>query len=1160
VTNLVERLVALKKVTVTNAPEGVDALVSIEIAKAGRDVLFILPDDATIGRYREFLKFFSPDLDVLEFPAWDSLPYDRVSPSTEILDKRVTALTALAQTPKGNRIILTTFSAVLQRIPPRAFFINASMSLVSGECLSIEDLKGFLIYNSYQRVETVHEPGEFAIRGGIIDLFALGEENPVRLDFFGDELERIRIFDPVSQLSKSSISSLSLGPASEVSLDETSVTRFRSNYRIQFSKSGDDDPLYQSISENRYHVGMEHWLPLFHDTLETIFDYLPSSCVLFDHQANEMISSRLEIVYDYFEARKNSVSSGLSSSFEFQDTVYRAIPPNLLYLDSCKFKAVLKKREVIIFQPFTSLPSQKNFFDACGKSGRNFIDVRVQPNSNVFDALRQYVTDELKSGKRVLIAATSKSSCARLITVAREHKIHKICEVVSNSEFSLLDDSVIGVTVLGIEKGFSKKDLTIISEQDLLGERLTQSTRRQRKSHNLIVEASSLTAGELIVHIEHGIARFSGLKVINVGGAAHDCLELIYADNDKLFLPVENIELISRYGSENLNVSLDKLGSTGWQNRKSQMNARIRLLASELIKIAADRELKYCDPITPPSALYEEFAARFPFIETDGQYEAISDVFDDLLKGRPTERLICGDVGFGKTEVGLRAAFTVAMEGKQVAVVVPTTLLCRQHFDNFCERFMDFPVRVEQISRLVSVKKVKEVKKGLVDGSVDIVIGTHALLTKDIEIKNLGLLIIDEEQHFGVSHKERLKKLKSDIHVLTLTATPIPRTLQLALTGIRDMSIIATPPIDRLAVRTFISPFDPVVIREAILRENFRGGQIFYVCPRIADLELISAKLRKITPEIKFSIVHGKMPPKKIEDTVECFYNQEIDLLLTTNIIESGLDLPQANTIIIHRSDMFGLSQLYQLRGRVGRSKIRAYAYLTLTPGKKLTLAAKKRLEVMQTLDGLGAGFSLASYDLDIRGSGNLLGGEQSGHIREVGVELYHSMLEKAVIEARDSDVESEKENWTPQVGIGLAVMIPDTYVSDLGVRMGLYRRLSLIEDKENVDKFAVELQDRFGELPQEAKNLLSIVILKQLCKKAGIIRLEAGPRGALVSFYNNDFDNPEGLVTWLHSQKGTARLRPDHKIIFNRSWEGHKERMDGVSYLVNELIKLRAQ
>jgi transcription-repair coupling factor (superfamily II helicase) len=631
---------------------------------------------------------------------------------------------------------------------------------------------------------------------------------------------------------------------------------------------------------------------------------------------------------------------------------------------------------------------------------------------------------------------------------------------------------------------------------------------------------------------------------------------LTYGGGDKLFLPVENIEVLSRYGSEQAGAQLDRLGGAAWQARKARMSQRIRDMADELIKVAAARALRPATRLLPGAGMFDEFCAGFPYVETEDQARAIEDTLEDLASGHPMDRLICGDVGFGKTEVALRAAFVAVMAGKQVAVVVPTTLLARQHYRTFSERFFNQPVRVEQLSRLVSAKRANSAKAGLADGTVDIVIGTHALLAKSISFRDLGLLVVDEEQHFGVAHKERLKKLKSDVHILTLTATPIPRTLQMALAGVRELSLMTTPPVDRLAVRTFILPDDPVVIREAIVREHYRGGQTFYVCPRIEDLEGMAERIRDLVPEVKLVVAHGRMAARALETAMTAFYDGTYDVLLSTHIIESGLDLPSVNTIIIHRADMFGLSQLYQLRGRVGRAKVRAYAYLTLPTKGILSTAAQRRLEVMQTLDSLGAGFSLASHDLDIRGAGNLLGEEQSGHIREVGLELYQKMLEEAVSEARGLD-DDIHDDWTPQIGLGIPVLIPESYVADLGLRLALYRRLADLDNVLQIDAFAAEMIDRFGSLPGEVENLLQTVAIKKLCRLAGIDKVDAGPKGAVIGFHAERFSNPAGLVEFITAQVGTAKLRPDHKLVYRRDWDGPAERLTGVKHLMNALADI---
>ena len=1154
---------AAGRILVGGVPEGFDALLIAALVGEGGDVLVVARDDVGMARHAEALAFFASAVECLEFPAWDCLPYDRVSPKPELVNRRIDTLARLmdsngAGAGTEGRVILTTVSAALQRVPPRQGFADASMVLEAGRALKLVDLDGFLQINGYARTDTVMEPGEYAKRGGIVDVFPTGAKHPLRLDFFGDELEGLRAFDAASQRTTGTLTAATLRPVSEVLLDEASISRFRSGYRVLFAKAGDDDPLYGAVTAGQRQIGMEHWLPLFHEKLETLLDYLPQAQVILDHQAEEARDARLELIAEYYITRRGFADAKPGSILGQAGAIYHPVPPDTLFLDAKEWEGLLKGRSVSQLSPFSVPEGGRNSIDAGARAGHDFADVRVQPDANVFDALIDHIRGLHSNGKRVVLSAYSKGSRDRLLHMLVEHGLERLTPVETWAEAAALNEGLVAVCVVGLERGFESDSVSVITEPDILGERLSRPVRPRVRPENFIAEASVLNPGDIVVHVDHGIGQFDGLHTIEVAGAPHDCLRLSYGGGDKLFLPVENIDVISRYGSEEAGATLDRLGGASWQARKARLKDRIRDMAEELIQVAAARELKDTQRITVEDGIYDEFSARFPFTETDDQATAITDTLSDLTSKRPMDRLVCGDVGFGKTEVALRAAFATAFDGRQVLVVVPTTLLCRQHFQTFLERFQGYPIHIEQISRLVAAKKAREVKDGLADGSIDIVIGTHALLAKDVKPRNLGLLVIDEEQHFGVAHKERLKRLKGDVHVLTLTATPIPRTLQLALAGIRELSLIATPPVDRLAVRTFILPYDPVIIREAILREKFRGGQTFYVCPRVSDLEHVTAALEELVPEVKVAIAHGRMAARDLEDTMTRFYDGGFDILVTTNIIESGLDLPSVNTIFIHRADMFGLAQLYQLRGRVGRSKVRAYAYLTLPPGRVLSAAAEKRLEVMQTLDTLGAGFSLASHDLDIRGAGNLLGGEQSGHIREVGIELYQQMLEEAVAEARGlDDGRKAEDEWSPTIGIGMPVMIPDTYISDLTVRMGLYRRLAWISGQGEIDAFAAEMIDRFGALPDEVENLLQTVALKRLCRDAGIEKVEAGLKGAVLSFRNNAFANPAGMVEWITGQAETVKLRPDHKLVFMRDWEAPGDRFEGVRYLLGELARI---
>ncbi|MBF0332190.1 MAG: transcription-repair coupling factor [Alphaproteobacteria bacterium] len=1142
--------------TIAGVPEGHDALLLGQLAAELGDVLHIVPDEGRMARLAESIAFFSPQVEVLEFPGWDCVPYDRVSPSVEVVARRIDTLTRLASSSgrRGPRVVLTTVAAMTQRVPPRRSLAEASFRVAPGDRLDMAGLQGFLSRNGYGRSDTVMEPGEYAVRGGIVDVFPPGAAEPLRLDLFGDEIEAVRSFDPMTQRTTGKADALVLEPASEVVIDEESIARFRSAYREAFGTVTGTDPLYESISEGVKFPGMEQWLPLFHDGLDTPFAYVPDAVVTLAPHVEEARQARDDQIREYYQARRSLEASNLAEA----GMVYHPVAPEKMFVPEDEWTRLLNARPVAQFSPWAPAQEAQATADAGGRPGRDFAAIRAQPGVNVYDALRDHIDNEAKLGRRVVLAACSTGSRDRLAHVMAEHGIKGLQPVETWAEAQALPRDRIPMVVLGgLEHGFLEPDYAVISEQDVLGDRLVRPARRKKRGAQFLAEASMLNEGDLVVHLEHGIGQYDGLVTLEVSGAPHDCLRVLYDGGDKLFVPVENIEVLSRYGSEQAGVQLDKLGGAAWQSRKAKLKRRIRDMADALIRVAAERQLRTAEALVTTEGLYDEFCARFPYAETEDQLRTISDTLEDMGSGRPMDRLVCGDVGFGKTEVALRAAFVAALSGAQVAVVVPTTLLARQHYKTFRERFAGLPVRIEQLSRMVPAKRATQIKKDLAEAKIEIVIGTHALLAKSVSVPNLGLLIVDEEQHFGVAHKERLKQLRADIHVLTLTATPIPRTLQMALTGVRELSVIATPPIDRLAVRTFVLPFDGVVIREAILRERYRGGQTFYVCPRLADMDRVAERLRKLVPEVRSVIAHGRMAPTELEDVMTAFSDGAYDVLLSTNIIESGLDMPSVNTIIIHRADMLGLSQLYQLRGRVGRGKARGYAYLTVPPDQPLTKTAEKRLHVMQTLDSLGAGFQLASHDLDIRGAGNLLGEEQSGHIKEVGIELYQQLLEEAVAAARGGLVEAAEQNWSPQITIGTPVLIPDAYVADLAVRLSLYRRIAALKSREEIDGLAAEMIDRFGKLPAEVENLLEIVALKVLCRRAGVEKIDAGPKGAVLAFRNNSFPNPAGLVEFISRQVGTVKLRPDHKLVYMRSWDTSEQRVKGIQALMKRLAEL---
>jgi transcription-repair coupling factor (superfamily II helicase) len=1143
---------------VGGVPDGLDAQLVAGIARARslNGVLHVARDDLRMARMVEALAFVAPDLEVLSFPAWDCLPYDRASPHRDILAARIEVLSKLAAIGASGRplpIVVTTVAGFLQKVPAASAFKGTTLDLARGKEVPQERLVEYLMGNGYLRNATVSEPGEFSVRGGIIDLYPPGTPQPLRIDFFGDEIEDIRLFDPLSQRSQEKLESFAIKPVNEVTLTPAAIEAFRTSYRETFGTSGTDDPLYEAISAGRHYAGMEHWLPLFGTPLVPLDTYLPQAIIVLDHQAEDAKRARLDTIADFYSARTQLQRAERESGAP----VYRALPTDRLYLGDADWRGYAKKHLVLAFHHFGT--GSVETLEAGGSPGLNFAEARTNPDVNVYDAAAKAIRAEQQTGKRVLLTAVSQGAVERIGHLLGEHGLTKQVAVDSLAAFMAYPRDTLGRAALGLETGFNADGLLVITEQDILGDRLTRTVSRKRKSETFLAELANFAAGDFVVHVDHGIGRYEGLETLDVGGAPHDCLRLTYANNDKLYVPVENIEVLSRYGGEDALVELDKLGGAAWQARKARVKQRIRDIAAHLMKVAAQRAIRESEPLTAPAGTFDEFCARFPYAETEDQQRAIDDVLTDIASGKPMDRLVCGDVGFGKTEVALRAAFVAAMGGKQVAVVTPTTLLCRQHYKNFAERFRGFPIRVRQLSRLVGAKETKEIKQELKEGKVDIVIGTHALLAKSVEFSDLGLVIVDEEQHFGVAQKERLKELRGDIHILTLTATPIPRTLQLALTGIREMSLITTAPVDRLAVRTFVLPFDPVVIREAILREQFRGGQIFYVCPRIEDLDMVAERVRKLVPEIKLVTAHGQMPATALEKAMTAFYDRSYDMLLATNIIESGLDIPSANTMIIHRADILGLSQLYQLRGRIGRSKLRGYCYLTTIPNKALTQTAEKRLEVMQTLDQLGAGFTLASHDLDIRGAGNLLGEEQSGQVREVGVELYQQLLEEAVMEARGEARAAQKQDWAPQINLGTSVLIPEEYVTDLSVRLGLYRRIATLENDNEAEAFAAEMIDRFGKLPVEVENLLKIVAVKRLCRVAGIERIEAGPKGAVLSFRHNRFAKPEKLIDFISRRSEIISVRPDHKLVYRQDWLDADARVSGVRKLMDKLSELAA-
>jgi transcription-repair coupling factor (superfamily II helicase) len=1148
-----DRLEAKTLRVLAGVPTGFLPWAILAQARDHRRLFYVAPDDASAALVIDCCRSLDPDVTLLSFPAWDCLPYDRSGVSPTVSAQRLSTLRDLAQPqPAGHQIIVTTANALLQRHVAAASVAQRSTRLAAGTSLDRDALISLLSQAGYRRAESVAEPGDFAVRGGLIDLWPAGAETPARLDFFGDTIDRMRWFDASDQRSIGDCLELSLLPIREAALGPDTIRRFRQGYLATFGAEAAADMLYQSVTESRPFGGEEHWLPLFEERLEVLFDHCrPGDCVLLDAAVPAAIEQRFAAIADYYQSRKEALGR------KAQSMPYRPLAPDQLYLSPEQWRDALTQVDAVQLTTFPPLPGQS---EAGGRAGRDFSLERQRNAGGIYDSVTAHIRSRLASRAAVLVAASSAGSADRLTALLHEHGLEGLSPGPASLGLSP-EPATARIVVLPIEHGFETQTLCVLTEADILGERMSRPRRPVRKAERLLREIATLTPGDLVVHYDHGIGRFDGLKTITAAGAPHDCVALSYQDGDKLFVPVENIEVLTRYGAENDSVTLDKLGGAAWQSRKARLKERIKAIADDLLRVAAERALRQAEALNCQTADYDAFCARFPYAETEDQARAVADVTEDLSSGKPMDRLVCGDVGFGKTEVALRAAYLAAMNGLQVAVVCPTTLLARQHAATFQARFEGFPLQVGQLSRLVSAGDVTRFRAGLADGTLDIVVGTHALLGKAISFKRLGLVIVDEEQHFGVTHKERLKQLRADVHVLTLTATPIPRTLQMAMSGIRDLSLIATPPIDRLAVRTYVSPFDPVVIREALMREHFRGGQSFLVCPRIADLDAAMAFLRTQVPEVKAVVAHGQMSPGDIEERMTAFVDRRFDVLVSTTIVESGLDIPNANTMVVMQADHFGLSQLYQLRGRVGRSKTRAYAYLTTTEDKPITVQAQRRLEVLASLDGLGAGFTLASHDLDIRGAGNLLGDEQSGHVREIGFELYQQMLEEAVLKAKaEQSGLKPAEEYSPQITIGAAVLLPEAYVPDLGVRMGLYRRIGDLKDRPQIDAFAAELIDRFGKLPREVRTLLQIVEMKVYCRQAEVSKVDVGAKGAIISFREDRFPNPAGLVQLLGRMKGQARFRPDQKLVYLREFNNEADRMTSVLALLKGLAGVANQ
>jgi transcription-repair coupling factor (superfamily II helicase) len=1142
-------LLDIGKQSITNIyPVNIDnyAYVISNISTHNKTILFIANDELELDLIEAQINFFAPHLKITKFIGWDCNIYDKVSPNISNMVNKINALYHLINC--SSEVVLTHVSAIMQKLPPRKLLENIKKTLSVNDIIKRDELLNILLELGFRRVEVATDLGDFAVRGDIIDIVSLAE-NGWRVDFIGNKVENIRIFDTLTQLSISKkLEKIDLMASNEVILNDATIKNFCQNFIKAFGHKAIEHPLYQAIETGRKYPGMEHYLSLFYEYLDNIFDYFIPEIILCDHNFDQAIENYENKIIDGYKTRDNLLHN------RFQDEViYYPVKPESMWLSKLDIKNQLLKYKVIYSHNFNCDIAQA--LDLGIKLTDNFYLMSQSKNISSFDSFRKY-RDNIKS--KIIIACNTEGSLQHIQKILENYNIHSF-RLNDFNDYKKIKSKNIGLAVFPSSRGYKIDDFAIISEQDLLGERIVRKKATKKLEH-LLAEINNLQIGEYVVHQQHGIGIFIGLETLTVSNLQHDFLKLEYEDGDFLYLPVENVDLLSRYGSNEVEAKLDKLGSASWKNRKEKLKEKLKEIAAQLIKTAAARASKHANSIVVKQDLYEEFCLKFPYLETEDQINAIKDVEQDLSSSVPMDRLICGDVGFGKTEVAMRAAFiTLNPENntkQQVAIIVPTTLLARQHYHAFVKRFNGFDVQIRQISRLVSSKERKLTKLGLEDGSIDIVIGTHALFTKDITFKNLGLLVIDEEQRFGVLQKEKLKQLQDNVHILTLSATPIPRTLQMSLTGVKELSIIASPPVDRQVVKTYIMNYNSAIIRETILREFNRGGQIFFVCPRISDINELLPKLSTLVPEIKIVVAHGQMSPAALEEIMSDFYNKKFHLLLSTSIVESGIDIAEANTIFIHRADKFGLSALYQLRGRVGRSNIKAFAYLFL-PNKKISKTSMAKLEVMQTLDSLGAGFTVASHDMDIRGFGNLVGDEQSGHIREVGLELYQEMLQEAIANLKREDHKDSdylNEEYSPQINIDLPITLPSSYVEDLSLRLSLYRNLASFRTIKEIDDFAVEMIDRFGMFPIEVEYLLSILKLKIKAKQINVDKIDAGSKAITFSFKDNRSSNPEKLLQFIQSNLSYMKIRADSKVLIKKTFNDATHKLSFINELLDKI------
>lgn len=1094
-----------------HAPMGGETCV---IARSFADVPFVLvvaPHDMAMTQWQQSLSFFAFDKNILTFPSWDVMPYDYLSPAISRMAMRLASLGQLKELKEGGALMVTTLAALTQRIPPA----DATMPFDIKDGCSFASLAAWLDKAGYEKVEIVFEVGQYAVRGGLIDFFPVNSPYPLRADFFGDHLESLRLFEAQSQKSIKTIDHHRAWGVREWRNDDKSRTLFKEGYH-ELGGFPQDDAFYDEVSAGQYSLGGEHHLPLFYPALSTLWDVCPSDMVMIlPFDAHKLWQERLALIHSSYEARRD-------------EDKRRPLAPDQLYVSDEELQKSWALRTTYEF--------------TMGQKSRKDVRPLVMKQGS----FTEQCTFLKKQGRRIIFAMNTVHSVKHLPHLLKNIENNAVATLSSMADAQAMQEGEWAVAHCPLAASFMDDDYLWVTEQDLFGKRGIRQTKIHRKSKMSGRELTSFEKGALLVHEAHGVGRYEGLQTLNLDGAPHDCILLSYKGGDELLIPIEHIGLLSQFGQEE--GALDQLGSVFWQKRKAQAKERIGVLAHQLMELEALRQKSVAPVLRCDDAAYEEFCARFPHEPTEDQEQVFRDCEDDLASPHPTDRLICGDTGFGKTECALRASFIAVASGHQVMLLAPTTLLAHQHFRLFQERFAGFGARLAHISRMA--QGVEKNIKAWREGKIDIAIGTHRLLKASAS--RLGLLIIDEEQHFGVAQKEKMKSLKANAHVMTLTATPIPRTLHMAMSGLRVMSLIETPPPGRIAVRTFVMPFDGVVLREALRREKKRGGQSYYIVPRIADMDWVQTQLSHLVPELRVTHAHGAMTAGEMDMNMRAFYQGHADILLATAIVEAGLDVPCANTIIVHRSERFGLAQLYQLRGRVGRGTERGWAYLTLPQGQPLSEVARRRLDILHGLDELGAGLTIASHDRNLRGAGNLLGEQQSGHIREIGLDLYEHMLKQELSKLKkDTPSHTEHQDEPLRLHLGVPMLIPDNYIAELNVRLRLYRRLgaSSLDELRDMES---ELKDRFGAPPREVLLLLKAMHIRLMGIKLGLAAITYGKNGVMLNFREGKPDNPEQLIAWI--ERNPAQARPDNCLLIKQTWDEDEARLDGILDILNQL------